>query len=75
MKSNPSSEEINENISALEKLVKYVPSHSMLPVGVDSDGMSDDSSARVRIICILTMISDKEVLHSEDVDCGTVNNS
>ena len=75
MKSNLSSEEINSNICALEKLVKSVLSHSMLPMGVDSDGMSDDSSARVNPNCILTRISDKECLHSEDVDCGTLNNS
>ena len=75
MKINPSAEKINANINALENLIKDVPSYRMLPIGVGSDGMSDGSSARVRIICRLIRISDKEGLHSEDVDFGIVSNS
>ena len=71
MKINPSAEEINANISVLENLVKAMPSHSMLTMGVYSDGIRDNSSARVRLLGI----SDKEGLHSEDMDCDTVSNS
>ena len=72
---NPSVEEINENISALERFVKAVPSHGTLHMGVGSDDMNDYSSMRVKIRYGLIRISDKEDLHSEDVDCSIVLNS
>ena len=59
----------NENSSTLERLVQDAPSRIILTVGVGSAGMSDDSSVRVRVSCVIIRISGKEGLHSTDEDC------